>query len=107
MYSVLLKNQKVITRLNAEQLQIFNIPGDRKDLMEKYEKEALFSSAEVLIQPACTFKQTSHCAAMIAGHMVAFLTNWAFNAGKGKVQRQVPYYYEYAVAPNMTQNVKS
>jgi hypothetical protein len=42
-------------------MQIFNIPGDRDDLIEKYRKEQLFGDSEVTAQQ-CTFTQTSHCA---------------------------------------------
>jgi hypothetical protein len=66
-------------RLNAEQFQIFNIPGHRKDLIELYRKEYLFDDSEVE-EADCTFKQTSHCAAMIASHMIGFYTNWLRNA---------------------------
>lgn len=83
-------------RLLAEQLQVFNIPGDRVDLIEEYEKEHLFDDSEVQ-EAECTFKQTSHCAAMIASHMVGFLTNWVSNVEAGKVFRQVPFYYEYFI----------
>lgn len=88
-------------RLLAEQLQIFNIPGDRPDLIEKYEKEYLFDDSEVE-EAECTFKQTSHCAAMIASHMVGFLTNWVSNVDSGRVFKQVPFYYEYFIPVNVT-----
>lgn len=85
-------------RLLAEQLQIFNIPGNRPDLIERYEKEFLFDDSDVP-DAACTFKQTSHCAAMIASHMVGFLTNWISNIGVG-----VPFKYEYLIPLNYTDN---
>lgn len=87
-------------RLLAEQLQIFNIPGDRSDLIEKYEKEFLFDDSEVQ-EAECTFKQTSHVAAIIAGHMVGFLTNWITNAYSTTPIRQVPFKYEYLVPLNL------
>lgn len=91
-------------RLLAEHLQIFNIPGDKPDLIEKYEKEFLFEDSEVQ-EVACTFKQTSHCAAMIASHMVAFLTNWVSNVdrkSKGQTAgRVVPFFYEYLIPANL------
>lgn len=90
-------------RLLAEVMQIISIPGDREDLIEKYSKEYLFSDAEVK-EEFCTFKQTSHCASMIASHMTAFLTNWAMNVEKGKVFRKVPFYYEYMIPLNMSTN---
>lgn len=87
-------------RLLAEQLQIFNIPGDRPDLMEKYEKEWLFDDSEVQ-DAECTFKQTSHCAAMIASHMVGFLTNWISNVNSEMPIKQVPFMYEYIIPLNL------
>jgi|SRR5579885_632368 len=83
-------------RLLAEQLQIFNIPGNRPDLMEKYEKEWLFDDSEVQ-EAECTFKQTSHCAAMIASHMVGFLTSWISGF-------KVPFKHEYFIPVNLVQN---
>ena len=91
-------------RLLAEHLQIFSIPGDDVERMEKYEKEWLFDDKEVE-EAECTFKQTSHCAAMIASHMVGFLTNWVSNVefeNKGLPPlRQVPFMYEYLVPANL------
>lgn len=83
-------------RLNAETLQIFCIKGNDLLSQEKYRKEALFSDSEVEEQD-CTFKQTSHCAAMIASHMVGFLTNFL-----GESFREVPYFYSYKIPINFT-----
>ena len=83
-------------RLLAEQLQIFNIPGERDDLMEKYQKEWLFDDSEVQ-EAECTFKQTSHCAAMIASHMVGFLTTWISGF-------PVPFKHEYFIPLNLASN---
>jgi hypothetical protein len=93
-------------RLLSEHMQIFNIPGDREDLIKKYEDSYLPSDEEFTEteEPDCTFKQTSHCAAMIGSHMVGFLTNWISNAqGKGP-KRIIPFLYEYSVSLNMTEN---
>jgi hypothetical protein len=91
-------------RLLAEQLQIFNIPGDRPDLIELYEKSHLPSDEEVM-EAECTFKQTSHCAAMIAAHMVGFLTNWIANVNSEAPIRQVPFFHEYLIPINFARNV--
>jgi hypothetical protein len=88
-------------RLNAEQFQIINIPGDRPDLMEKYESEYLFDDA-VVEEVDCTFKQTSHCAAMIAAHMTGFYTNWLTNVQENDPKySQLPFFFEYVVPFNM------
>lgn len=88
-------------RLLAEQLQIFNIAGDQPDKWEIYEKEHLFDDSAVE-DAECTFKQTSHCAAMIAAHMVGFLTSWAVNSVSPMTIRPVPFYYEYFIPTNRT-----
>lgn len=89
-------------RLLAEQLQIFNLPGDKIEWIERYEKEQLFDDSEVE-EVECTFKQTSHCAAMIASHMTGFVTNWLTNVNsKEPAIRQVPYFYGYLIPFNYT-----
>ncbi|HEY4062305.1 MAG TPA: ThiF family adenylyltransferase [Puia sp.] len=87
-------------RLNAELLQIFNIPGDDYAFIEEYESTHLFNGDEVPPQP-CTFSQTTHCAAMIAGHMVGFLTNWITNANSDTPMRAVPHFWEYIAPLNL------
>lgn len=88
-------------RLNSEQLQIFNIPGDKPERMDEYEKDYLFEDSEVA-EVECSFKQTSHCAAMIGGHMVAFITNWVTNS-EATPYRQLPFFYQYVVPLNYTE----
>lgn len=89
-------------RLTAEQLMIFNIPGDRPDLMDKYEKEQLFDEKEGY-EGDCTFKQTTHAATMIASHMVGFYTNWLTNLITGdKDYAKLPFKYEYVIPFNLT-----
>lgn len=91
-------------RLLAEQLQIFSFSGNQRERMEEYEKNWLFDDVEGT-EGDCTFKQTSHCAAMIAAHMVGFLTNWASNLramSKGEPAiRQVPFMFEYLIPLNL------
>jgi ThiF family len=89
-------------RLTAEQFQIFNIPGNRPDLIEKYEKEALFEEKEGY-EGDCTFKQTSHTAAMVASHMVGFYTNWLTNLVTDDPKySKLPFKYEYVIPFNLT-----
>jgi hypothetical protein len=88
-------------RLLAEQFMIFNIPGDRPDLMEKYRTEYLYGDEEVE-DPVCTFKQTPHMAAGIAVKMEVFLTNWITNASTNLPRRAVPFMEEYFAALNLT-----
>lgn len=86
-------------RLNAEQLQILTIRGDQKELIEEYEEDYLFADSEVGEQD-CTFKQTTHNAAMIASLMTSFLVNWSYNINVSPV-RKVPFFYEFIPPLNM------
>lgn len=79
-------------RLTAEQLQIFCVTPDKIDDYRKH----LFDDSEVEDAP-CTFKQTSHSAAMIASHMVAFFTNHFTNIVEGEKVRNVPFFWEYYI----------
>ena len=79
-------------RLRAEQMQIFCVTPDN---IEEYEKH-LFDDSEVEDAP-CTLKQTSHSAAMIASHMVAFFTNHLTNNNAKDIERNVPFLWEYFI----------
>lgn len=85
-------------RLTAEQLQIFCVTPDR---IKDYE-EHLFDDSEVEDAP-CTMKQTSHCAAMIASHMVGFFTNHLTNINMEDDERNIPFFYEYYIPIVYTQ----
>lgn len=84
-------------RLEMEQLQIFCVTP--KDI-ERYE-EHLFDDSEV-DDTACTMRQTSHSAAMIATHMVASFTNHITNINEREVIRDVPFYYEHFIPLTLT-----
>lgn len=86
-------------RLEPEQMQIFCVTRGN---MEEYERDHLFNDDEVEDLP-CTFKQTSHSAAMIASHMVGFFTNHITNIYEREVIRTVPKYYEYFIPINLTE----
>lgn len=88
-------------RLLAEQLQIFCIRGNDQEQITKYETEHLFNDSEVP-DAACTFKQTSHMAAMIAGLMTGFLTNHLVNLDYKMEINEVPFYHEYLLPVNRT-----
>lgn len=79
-------------RLTAEQLQIFCVTTDKIDAYRKH----LFNDSEVEDAP-CTFKQTSHSAAMIASHMIAFFTNHYTNVVEKDNSRSVPFFWEYFI----------
>jgi hypothetical protein len=86
-------------RLLAEQLQIFNIRGDDAAAIKKYKEEWLFDDEEGA-EGDCTFKQTSHAAALIASLMVGFLTNWVSGS-----PRRLPFLHEYVIPLNLANNV--
>lgn len=102
-WSSMLKNLKSSERKNcllmdgrllAEQFQIFTIPGDRPDLIEKYRNSYLpekVDSGDI----SCTARQTTHCAAAIAAQMVIFYTNYLSNLTAGGIVRRVPFFHEY------------
>lgn len=79
-------------RLNAETFQIFSVRNNEEDL-KNYEAN-LFDDSEVENE-SCTFKQTSHFAAMIASYMVNIFTNHVSNVINSNSIRKVPFYYEY------------
>jgi molybdopterin/thiamine biosynthesis adenylyltransferase len=88
-------------RLNAEQLQIFCVTFDTMDKYEKY----LFSDEEVPDTP-CTFKQTSHVAAIIAGLMTSFFTNYLTNVVSNSDDRKVPFMFEYFIPINYINEIE-
>lgn len=85
-------------RLEMESLQIFCVTPET---MDKYEEEHLFDDA-LVEDTACTMRQTSHTAAMIASLMVSFFTNHMTNIYEMEVIRDVPFFYEYFIPMNLT-----
>lgn len=85
-------------RLNAEQMQILCVRGGEQYRSEQreYLSEYLFDDSAVEDAP-CTFKQTSHAAAMIASHIVGFFTNHITNVLEGDDARTVPFFWEYFI----------
>ena len=67
--------------------------------MKEYEEKWLFSDEEAE-ETVCSYKQTSHCACMIASMMVNLFTNFIANLCEPLVERDVPFltYYD---APTM------
>jgi len=91
-------------RLLSQSYQIFCVQGDNLEQIERYEREYLFDDSEV-DDIDCTLKQTSHCAAGIASHMVGFLTNFASNYVLEDKFMVIPFKYEYITESNYTENV--
>lgn len=87
-------------RLEAEQLQIFCVTPEN---MHIYEERFLFEDSLIEDLP-CSFRQTSHTAAMIAAHMTGFFTNHITNINERETVRSVPFYYEYFIPIDLTEN---
>jgi len=71
-------------RLLAEQFQVYFVTRGTEEL---YERDHLFDDSEVE-DVNCSYKQTTHFAAMIAGKMVQGFTNWLDGTF------EVPFRYE-------------
>lgn len=79
-------------RLSMNMLQIFCVTPET---IEDYRKE--LPNDDQVEDEDCTMKQTSFCAAMIASHMVGFLTNWL---NPMKLPGSVPFKFEYIIPIN-------
>lgn len=91
-------------RLQPEALEIFCIRGGTTPEniveFETYEREHLFDDSEVDEAP-CSFKQTTHAAAMIASHMVGFFTNHISNVANPEAGRMYPFQWNYYLPIDM------
>jgi hypothetical protein len=76
-------------RLNAESYQIFCIRNEKE--ADNYKNNFLYDDSEIP-DVSCTAKQTSHYAAMIAGEIVRFVTN--FLSSLDGYPTYVPFLYE-------------
>lgn len=82
-------------RLAAEEFQVFCIKGDDEYHMKEYEDKWLFSDQESE-ETICSYKQTSHCATMIASVIVNLFINFIANKCEPLIERDVPFmtYYD-------------
>lgn len=85
-------------RLLCEQMQVIVVRFNNEDI-NKYNREYLFDDKEVE-DLECTFKQTSHCAAMIASLMVNQFINHMAQVNNIPA-RKVSFYSEYLSPLNM------
>lgn len=81
-------------RLAAEEFQVFCIKGDNPYHMKQYEDKWLFSDEEAEAT-ICSYKQTSHCANMIASIMVNLFVNFIANQCGPLIDRDVPFLTSY------------
>lgn len=87
-------------RLLAEQYQVFCVRGNALSQINEYYVDHLFDDGEVDAVD-CTFKQTTHVAAMLASQMVSFYTNFMSNVSKGNNVRKLPFYSDHFIPLNM------
>lgn len=91
-------------RLVAEEFQVFAMTGDDIDARNRYREFYLFSDEEAEAT-VCSYKQTSHMAAMIGSVMTNIFTNFCANEKNPNLFREVPFLTEYS-ASNMLFTVK-
>ena len=87
-------------RLLAESGKVFTVT---KHNYKEY-KKWLWKDSEIQDQP-CSFKATSHAAAIIAGLMVASFNNYITNIKEGMLIREVPFLTEFEL-PLMSLTIK-
>lgn len=87
-------------RLLMEQMQIFCIKPEAAAIKE-YEDKHLFDD-DAIPEAACSLKQTTHSATMIASLMVGFFTNHLANIANKNNAREVPFMYEYFIPINLS-----
>lgn len=83
-------------RLNAEQMQIFCVTAETSKRCLEYREKHLFDDAAIADEP-CSMKQTSHAAALIAGHITGFFSNHITNVAEEEQLRAVPFFWEYFI----------
>lgn len=81
-------------RLAAEEFQVFCIKGDDFYHMKQYEDKWLFSDEEA-DNTICSYKQTSHCASMIASIIVNLFVNFVANKCEPLIERDLPFLTSY------------
>lgn len=87
-------------RLLMEQMRIYCIDMSDDSKVEDYALNHLFDDSEVEELP-CSMKQVSHGAAMIATHMLGFITNKISNEYEWKDEVfKVPYIWDYIIPMN-------
>ena len=91
-------------RLSAESYQIFAIQGNDDRAIEEYREKWLFDDSEAE-ETICSYKQTSHMAAMIASNMVNIYVNHMANQCNPIIPRDVPFFMEYSAETMFTKIV--
>lgn len=89
------------TRLEVQHMWIYCLSPLKPDNIKEYEEKYLKDDSEIP-EAMCTFKQTSHAAAMLASNVVGFLTNHITNVATDEDMSVVPFRWEYYIPRAMT-----
>lgn len=81
-------------RLAAEEFQVLCIKGNDTYHINKYRELFLFSDSEA-DETICSYKQTTHCANMIASIMANLFVNFIANKCEPLMERPVPFFTSY------------
>lgn len=81
-------------RLTADMFQLFCIQGNDSYTQDEYEKNWLFADEDADITD-CTFRQTSHIAAMLGTYITTYFTNFCSNLSPDNFPKRIPWFMEY------------
>lgn len=81
-------------RLTADMFQLFCIQGNDAYAQDEYESNWLFEDEDA-DDTDCTFRQTSHIAAMLGTYITTYFTNFCSNLSPDNFPKRIPWFMEY------------
>lgn len=81
-------------RLTADMFQLFCIQGNDTYVQGEYERNWLFEDKDA-DDTDCTFRQTSHIAAMLGTYITTYFTNFCSNLSPDNFPKRIPWFMEY------------
>lgn len=81
-------------RLTADMFQLFCIQGNDTYAQNEYERNWLFEDEDA-DDTDCTFRQTSHIAAMLGTYITTYFTNFCSNLSPDNFPKRIPWFMEY------------
>ena len=81
-------------RLTADMFQLFCIQGNDAYAQDEYEMNWLFEDEDADVTD-CTFRQTSHIAAMLGTYITTYFTNFCSNLSPDNFPKRIPWFMEY------------
>lgn len=81
-------------RLTADMFQLFCIQGNDVYAQDEYERNWLFDDEDA-DDTDCTFRQTSHIAAMLGTYITTYFTNFCSNLSPDNFPKRIPWFMEY------------